>query len=70
LLIEKFIRRRRIYPFLEHKKAGPSMAGAITEKFTMVICSALFRQCAKGLYAGKRSFHSRGIITKVQFWLE
>ncbi len=46
------------------------MAGAITEKFTMVICSALFRQCAKGLYAGKRSFHSRGIITKVQFWLE
>jgi hypothetical protein len=65
LLIEKFIRHKRIYPFLEQKKAEPYMAGAVTEKFKMNFCSALFRQRAKGLYAGKRSFHYRRIVSKV-----
>ncbi len=41
------------------------MAGAVTEKFKMNFCSALFRQRAKGLYAGKRSFHYRRIVSKV-----
>jgi len=35
LLIEKFIRRRRISFFKAHKKAGPLMAGAITENLKM-----------------------------------
>lgn len=55
-------------PFLEHKKAEPNMTRAITEKLKMRVCSTVIRRYAKGLYAGKRSFHFRIMETKIRFF--
>jgi hypothetical protein len=46
------------------------MACAITEIFKNGICFRLVQAVCKGLYAAKRSFHSRGIGAKMHFFLK
>jgi len=68
MLIEKFIRWLAGISLLVHKKASAINSWCNNRNFKIEICSALSRQCAKGLYAAKRSLHSSGIGTKMHFF--